>query len=572
MFVEIELKPENDMTVICDCVGILKERNVDVEHRLGRDHTLATTVTRNKKKSTKCRMVFRAQIGDTTEIVQICSNTITCTQPPGVPEICKKSLDSCTVAGGQELFIIGKNFLKDTKVIFTKYSSNSANETRQPKKVWEEVVQPDKEYLQQTHLICMVPPFPNCDAQQDPVNVQIYVTSSNKRSEPHSFMYMPFDKNTSPTQDESLLFGQLPDTKPHLLMQWTEPQLQQNTIIDLNTGSTGLMMPPPLNVPRRSSFSNKLTDANADLTVSSTIQTLKTEFIDQTTSSQDLSITTSSSNSLAVVPLAVKEMIFNDTSMLDVGNMQIPYGQTVSSSVVTQSQAVDLIQAVENSGQVVVDQLINFIAQTTDQQQLITNTQQMINDSSLNNHHISQDMILNSQSNNNVTMQSQVDVMNVEQCQQQELTVSPLSSNIILNSSISPTEMCEQNLLAVQMVEPEGTAMLSMQHPIESTNEANTDVTENSLAAMNLSATSPVAVKRIMAEILPPNTAENFISTMPAPPTISEAQEMLGQGFSEAVPSIKKEQTNVQVQVDTSNLINMSENDLISYINPSVFM
>lgn len=560
------------MTVICDCVGILKERNVDVEHRLGRDHTLATTVTRNKKKSTKCRMVFRAQIGDTTEIVQICSNTITCTQPPGVPEICKKSLDSCTVAGGQELFIIGKNFLKDTKVIFTKYSSNSANETRQPKKVWEEVVQPDKEYLQQTHLICMVPPFPNCDAQQDPVNVQIYVTSSNKRSEPHSFMYMPFDKNTSPTQDESLLFGQLPDTKPHLLMQWTEPQLQQNTIIDLNTGSTGLMMPPPLNVPRRSSFSNKLTDANADLTVSSTIQTLKTEFIDQTTSSQDLSITTSSSNSLAVVPLAVKEMIFNDTSMLDVGNMQIPYGQTVSSSVVTQSQAVDLIQAVENSGQVVVDQLINFIAQTTDQQQLITNTQQLINDSSLNNHHISQDMILNSQSNNNVTMQSQVDVMNVEQCQQQELTVSPLSSNIILNSSISPTEMCEQNLLAVQMVEPEGTAMLSMQHPIESTNEANTDVTENSLAAMNLSATSPVAVKRIMAEILPPNTAENFISTMPAPPTISEAQEMLGQGFSEAVPSIKKEQTNVQVQVDTSNLINMSENDLISYINPSVFM
>lgn len=563
MFVEIELKPENDMTVICDCVGILKERNVDVEHRLGRDHSLATTVTRNKKKSTKCRMVFRAQIGDTTEIVQICSNTITCTQPPGVPEISKKSLDSCTVAGGQELFIIGKNFLKDTKVIFTKYSNNSANETRQPKKVWEEVVQPDKEYLQQTHLICMVPPFPNCDAQQDPINVQIYVTSSNKRSEPHSFIYMPFtDKNTSPTQDESLLFGQLPDTKPHLLMQWTEPQLQQNTIIDLNTGSTGLMMPPPLNVPRRSSFSNKITDANADLTVSSTI-TLKTEFIDQTTSSQDLSITTSSSNSLAVVPLAVKEMIFNDTSMLDVGNMQIPYGQTVSSSV-------DLIQAVENSGQVVVDQLINFITQTTDQQQLITNTQQMINDSSLNNHHISQDMILNSQSNN-VTMQSQGDVMNVEH-EQQELTVSPLSSNIILNSSISPTEMCEQNLLAVQMVEPEGTAMLSMQHPIESTNEANTDVTENSLAAMNLSATSPVAVKRIMAEILPPNTAENFISTMPAPPTISEAQEMLGQGFSEAVPSIKKEQTNVQVQVDTSNLINMSENDLISYINPSVFM
>ena len=553
------------MTVICDCVGILKERNVDVEHRLGRDHSLASTVTRNKKKSTKCRMVFRAQIGDSTEIVQICSNTITCTQPPGVPEICKKSLDSCSVAGGQELFIIGKNFLKDTKVIFAKFSNNNDIETRQPKTVWEEIVQPDKEYLQQTHLICMVPSFPNCDTQQDPVNVQIYVTSSNKRSEPHNFVYMPFDKNALPTQDESLLFGQLPDTKPHLIMQWTEPLLQQNTIIDLNTGSNGLMMPPPLNVPRRSSFSNKINDANTDLTASSTIA-LKTEFIDQTNLSQDLSITTSSSNSLPVVPMAVKEMIFNDTSMMDVGNIQIPYGQTVSSSVVIQSQAVDLIKAVENSGQVVVDQLINFIAQTTDQQQLITNTQQLINESSLNNHHISQDLILSSQSNN-VTMQSQGVVMNVEH-QQQELTATMLSSNIILNTSISPAEMCEQNLLAVQMVEPEGTAMLSLQN----TNEANTDVTENSLAAMNLSATSPVAVKRIMAEILQPNTAESFISTMPAPPTISEAQEMLGQGFSEAEPSIKKEQTNVQVQVDTSNLINMSENDLISYINPSVFM
>lgn len=39
-------------------------------------------------------------------------------QPAGVPEILKKSLHSCSVRGGEEVFIIGKNFLKDTKVIF----------------------------------------------------------------------------------------------------------------------------------------------------------------------------------------------------------------------------------------------------------------------------------------------------------------------------------------------------------------------------------------------------------------------------------------------------------------------
>lgn len=39
-------------------------------------------------------------------------------QPAGLPEILKKSLHSCSVRGGDDVFIIGKNFLKDAKVIF----------------------------------------------------------------------------------------------------------------------------------------------------------------------------------------------------------------------------------------------------------------------------------------------------------------------------------------------------------------------------------------------------------------------------------------------------------------------
>lgn len=76
--IEIEVKPENEMTVTCDCVGILKERNVDVEHRFP-DHS----GPRSKKKSTRCRMVFRATVTNddgSTETLQVCSQQIICSK------------------------------------------------------------------------------------------------------------------------------------------------------------------------------------------------------------------------------------------------------------------------------------------------------------------------------------------------------------------------------------------------------------------------------------------------------------------------------------------------------------
>lgn len=62
-------------------------------------------------------------------------------QLPGVPEICKKSLTACPATGGLELFILGKNFLKDTKVVFQQTEGDTT--------VWEQSVVPDKEFLQQ---------------------------------------------------------------------------------------------------------------------------------------------------------------------------------------------------------------------------------------------------------------------------------------------------------------------------------------------------------------------------------------------------------------------------------------
>ncbi|XP_018784835.1 PREDICTED: nuclear factor of activated T-cells 5 isoform X5 [Bactrocera latifrons] len=197
MVIEIDFKPESDMTVTCDCVGILKERNVDVEHRFP-DHL----AQKNKKKSTRCRMVFRTQLthdDGTLEMLQVCSNPIICTQPPGVPEICKKSLTSCPVDGGLELFIIGKNFLKDTHVLFQEtYESVPPNEVATELAVrqhlggalWEQTVLPDKEYLQQTHLVCVVPPYIHQNIIK-PVTVQLIIISSGKKSEPHAFVYTP---------------------------------------------------------------------------------------------------------------------------------------------------------------------------------------------------------------------------------------------------------------------------------------------------------------------------------------------------------------------------------------------
>lgn len=193
MVIEVDAEPSKDMIVTCDCVGILKERNVDVEHRFPEESS-----ARSKKKSTRCRMVFRTIIthpNGATETLQVTSQPIVCTQPPGVPEICKKSLSSCPAAGGLELFILGKNFLKDTRVVFQEAEGSAST--------WKQTVQPDKEFLQQSHLVCTVPPY-QCQDIKESVNVRLCVESSSKCSEPHVFVYTPNPATVS---------AAMPDTK-----------------------------------------------------------------------------------------------------------------------------------------------------------------------------------------------------------------------------------------------------------------------------------------------------------------------------------------------------------------------
>uniref|UniRef100_A0A182N093 Nuclear factor of activated T-cells 5 n=1 Tax=Anopheles dirus TaxID=7168 RepID=A0A182N093_9DIPT len=218
IFIEIQLKPEGNMTVTCDCVGILKERNVDVEHRFPDQ----TADSRTKKKSTRCRMVFRTVVtGDDglEEMLQVCSQPIICTQPPGVPEICKKSLATCPAEGGLEMFIFGKNFLKDTRVVFQRRKVTATHSaftrTGAPNETgWEQSVVPDKEYLQHTHLVCVVPPYDRQDIVE-PATVKVYIVSSGKKSESHDFIYTPKGEHTTlsaATVSADCRMGQPPTT------------------------------------------------------------------------------------------------------------------------------------------------------------------------------------------------------------------------------------------------------------------------------------------------------------------------------------------------------------------------
>jgi nuclear factor of activated T-cells 5 len=99
--IEIEFEPTKDMVVryvlpylkhssllfpyffkiliySCDCVGILKERNVDVEQRFPFHHA-----AQSRKKSTKCRMVYRTTIINSQgmeETLQLSSSPILCSK------------------------------------------------------------------------------------------------------------------------------------------------------------------------------------------------------------------------------------------------------------------------------------------------------------------------------------------------------------------------------------------------------------------------------------------------------------------------------------------------------------
>ncbi|KAL1247881.1 hypothetical protein QQF64_023257 [Cirrhinus molitorella] len=188
--IEVNLEPTNSMTLAVDCVGILKLRNADVEARIG--------VAGSKKKSTRARLAFRVNIprpDGSALTLQALSSPILCTQPAGVPEILKKSLHSCSVTGGEEVFIIGKNFLKGTKVLFQENSTDESG--------WQAEAEIDMELFHQNHLVVKVPPYHD-QTVTSPVSVGIaVVTNAGRTHDLQPFTYTPLtEKVEIPVKSE----------------------------------------------------------------------------------------------------------------------------------------------------------------------------------------------------------------------------------------------------------------------------------------------------------------------------------------------------------------------------------
>ncbi|KAM3604342.1 uncharacterized protein V6R79_009703 [Siganus canaliculatus] len=183
---DIPLNPENNMTALIDCAGILKLRNSDIELRKGE-----TDVGR---KNTRVRLVFRTHlplappVGPSGRVLalQVASLPIECSQRSAqeLPVIESVSLTSCSVEGGEELLLSGSNFLPISRVLFMERGTDG-------KLQWEEEAHVDRDNSNECLLCVRVPAYSDLSVSR-PVSVSLYVSNGKrKRSSTHCFKYLP---------------------------------------------------------------------------------------------------------------------------------------------------------------------------------------------------------------------------------------------------------------------------------------------------------------------------------------------------------------------------------------------
>ncbi|XP_003447556.1 nuclear factor of activated T-cells, cytoplasmic 4 isoform X1 [Oreochromis niloticus] len=183
---DIPLSPENNMTALIDCAGILKLRNSDIELRKGE-----TDVGR---KNTRVRLVFRTHLPIVPPsappgrvlALQVASLPIECSQRSAqeLPVIESVSLTSCSVEGGEELLLSGTNFLPVSRVLFMERGTDG-------KLQWEEEAHVDRDNSNECLLCVRVPAYSDLSVSR-PVSVNLYVSNGKrKRSSTHCFKYLP---------------------------------------------------------------------------------------------------------------------------------------------------------------------------------------------------------------------------------------------------------------------------------------------------------------------------------------------------------------------------------------------
>ncbi|XP_055084514.1 nuclear factor of activated T-cells, cytoplasmic 4 [Periophthalmus magnuspinnatus] len=183
---DIPLTPENNMTALIDCAGILKLRNSDIELRKGE-----TDVGR---KNTRVRLVFRTHlplappVGPPGRVLalQVASLPIECSQRSAqeLPAVESLSLSSSSAEGGDELLLSGNNFLPISRVVFMERGTDG-------KVQWEEEAHVDRDNSTECLLCVRVPAYSDLSMNR-PVSVSLYVSNGKrKRSGTHSFKYLP---------------------------------------------------------------------------------------------------------------------------------------------------------------------------------------------------------------------------------------------------------------------------------------------------------------------------------------------------------------------------------------------
>jgi nuclear factor of activated T-cells 5 len=184
--VSVLLRPEFKMTALLDCIGILKICSHDTKKRIPKSN-----------KNTTIKLVFRAVItqkqGEDITI-QTLSSPISCTQQLGHPEIQKVSSSSATVKGGTELFILGKNFDKNIRVVFREYDTDG-------NLVWISDGVLERKHLHQCHLVCRVPTYRDQNVTS-PVEVTMTLECGKKTGHPQTFLFHP-EKESIPVAHAS---------------------------------------------------------------------------------------------------------------------------------------------------------------------------------------------------------------------------------------------------------------------------------------------------------------------------------------------------------------------------------
>ncbi|CAD5206346.1 unnamed protein product [Bursaphelenchus okinawaensis] len=178
---EVMLRPENDMTAVLDCIGILKICSYNNRQRRQRRTTTADSGENLNSISTRiCFRAFVTVAQDQIQIIKTFTEPIRCVQQLGVPEVLKMSLSKAQASGGQEMFIIGRNFDRNTTVLFREYTDSGTLS-------WNAEAEIQKPYFHQCHIVCLVPEYPNKFRGS---TVSVTVKCGQKFSHPNTFEYL----------------------------------------------------------------------------------------------------------------------------------------------------------------------------------------------------------------------------------------------------------------------------------------------------------------------------------------------------------------------------------------------